>query len=222
MGAKPRRGLMTIEKHRYVPSAPNEGAWRGRTFVHVLEELLDSRKRRLLDLGCGPCLFAQKAQACGFQVTAVDARSDRVPPSDVLGSITFIQEDVRNFDPSGFDVVCVLGLLYHLELEDQLALLRNCRGSAVVVDTQFCEEGPAPIDAPSWQTMFVQEQGYTGLLYPEGNNIMAAWGNESSFWHTEDSLLRMFEACGFEKVTRVIPQYSSKHGPRGFFLLDPS
>ncbi len=214
------RSLMKIESHKYAPRAPNDGAWRGRTFVHILEELLDSRKRGLLDLGCGPCLFAQKAQDCGFQVTAVDARSERVPPSDVLGSITFIQEDVRKFDTSGFDIVCMLGLLYHLELKDQLTLLQNCRESVVVVDTQFCEESSAEIGSAPWQSMLVQEEGYKGVLYPESDNVMSGWGNESSFWHTEESLLRMFESCGFEKITRVIPQYSSKYGPRGFFLLN--
>lgn len=211
---------MKIQSHKYVPHAPNDGARRGRTFVHILEQLFDPRKRRLLDLGCGPCLFAQKAQACGYQVTAVDARRDRVPSSDVLGPITFIQEDVRAIETSGFDVVCLLGLLYHLELDDQMALLRNCRGSAVVVDTQLCEEDRAPIDASPWQTTFVQERGYTGVLYPESDSTMAGWGNELSFWHTEGSLLKMFKACGFGRVTRVIPQYSSQYGPRGFFLLD--
>jgi hypothetical protein len=143
-----------------------------------------------------------------------------VPPPDVLGSINFIEEDVRAIDTSGFDVVCVLGLLYHLDLDDQMALLQNCRGSAVVVDTQFCEDGRAPIDASSWQTTFIQERGYKGVLYPENDSVMAAWGNEVSFWHTEVSLLKMFKACGFERAIRVIPQYSSRYGPRGFFLLD--
>ena len=212
--------FVKIDSHQYTPQAADAGAWRGQVFVHILEDLLKLREGRLLDLGCGPCLFAQRAQACGFQVTAVDARSNRVPPRDSLGSITFIQEDVREIKTLGFDVICALGLLYHLTLDDQLALLRKCRGSIVVIDTQFCEEGGPPMDASSRPTAFVQEQGYHGVHFPEGNSVMAGWGNESSFWHTERSLLKMVEACGFEKVTRVVPQYSSKYGPRGFFVLD--
>ncbi len=212
--------LVIITSHQYTPQAADAGARRGQIFVHILEELLEVREGRLLDLGCGPCLFAQRAQACGFQVTAVDARSNRVPPRVALGSITFIREDVREFETPGFDVICLLGLLYHLTLDDQLALLRKCRGSIVIIDTQFCEERRAPIDASSRQTAFVQEQGYRGVHFPEGNSVMAGWGNESSFWHTERSLLKMVDACGFEKVMRVVPQYSSKYGPRGFFVLD--
>lgn len=213
---------MKIESHRYVPDSPNEGVWRGKTFVHILTKLIRSGQgTRLLDLGCGPCLFSFKAQACGYHVTALDARSEPVPPPEERPNIAFLQRDVRSFDPKGFEVIAVLGLLYHLELKAQLKLLGKCSRATVIVDTQFCEENFAPAEEQPWRRAFVDKQGFRGVLYPENENAMAAWRNVRSFWHTEDSLLRLFERCGFANVTRIVPQYSSKYGPRGFFLLKP-
>lgn len=213
---------MKVKTHRFAPDAPNEGVWRGKTFVHILTDLV--RRRRgtsLVDLGCGPCLFARKAKDCGYRVTAVDARTDRVPPRKELKPIKFVQRDVREFDVRGFEVVCIIGLLHHLELPAQLDLLRRCAAATVIVDTQFYEETRAPMERPDWQKTLVHEGPYAGVRYPEGDTVMAGWGNKHSFWHTEKSLLSMFDACGFVRATKIVPQYSSKHGPRGFFLLAP-
>ena len=211
---------MKIESHRFVPDSSSESAWRGKTFVHILTKLIDSDTgARLLDLGCGPCFFSLKAEACGYQVTGVDARSERVPPPEERPNIAFLQRDVRGVDPKGFEVICMLGLLYHLELRDQIPLLEKCAGATVIVDTQFCEENFAPAEEQSWRGTFVEERGFRGVLYPENDNSMAAWRNVQSFWHTEESLFSLFELCGFQKATRIVPQYSSKYGPRGFFLL---
>ena len=59
------------------------------------------------------------------------APDDRLPPE-----IPFVQADVRDFDLSGFDVVLVIGLLYHLPLRDQIGLLHRARGKIVVIDTE--------------------------------------------------------------------------------------
>jgi hypothetical protein len=49
--------------------------------------------------------------------------------------IEWVEADVRGYDPSGFDCIALLGLLYHLELDAQLALLRKCAGTPIIVDT---------------------------------------------------------------------------------------
>ena len=91
------------------------------TFSRLVE---DGGGRTLLDLGAGPCLFARQAVVAGWRVTAVDARTERVPHG--LDGITFIQSDVREFETSGFDCIAILGLLYHLTLTQQEELLTAC------------------------------------------------------------------------------------------------
>ncbi len=87
---------------------------------------------RLLDLGTGHGKFAMLAQQLGWDVTAVDARIERLPK---VPSIRWIQEDVRTFTIERYDCICILGLLYHLEIGDQLALLKKCAGTRTIVDT---------------------------------------------------------------------------------------
>jgi hypothetical protein len=104
--------------------------------------------RTLLDLGAGPCVFARRARDAGWKVTAVDARTD-VLPEDMDG-ITFIQSDVREFDPSGFDTIFNLGLLYHLPIEDQKRLLTACSYTRVILEGQVHTPGVVPPSAEPW------------------------------------------------------------------------
>jgi hypothetical protein len=147
----------------------------------------------LADLGAGHCAFSRVAHAAGFAVTSIDARTTRVPP-DITWP--FRHEDVRTTDLSSFEIIAMLGLLYHLPLDDQIDLLRRCAGKTVIVDTHVAERA----------TVTVGE--YAGSYFdevPEGVDLArvptASWGNRRSFWHTRESLIRLFERAGF----RVMP-----------------
>ena len=207
--------IVTVDRPDF--EAPNEGAQRTATFSWLLEEVVP-RGGTMLDLGAGPCVFARRAVNAGYRVTAVDGRTDRVP-EDLPDEIEFVQSDVRNFEVGGFDVVTILGLLYHLTLSHQLALLRACVSATVIVDTQIHDPGLVTDAAGDWARRPVQEDGYDGVLFQEGDNPMASIGNEQSFWHTEPSLLRLFEAAGFSACTVVEPVYVSKYGARKFYVL---
>jgi hypothetical protein len=182
--------------------------------------------RNLLDLGAGPCVFARRARDAGWAVTAVDARTARLP--DDLDGITFVQSDVRTYDPSGFDTISILGLLYHLTLDEQRALLTACSYTRVILETQVHTPGFVPPAAEPWGHEIVVEQGLEGVVYPEHRggsskaNPMASVGNPTSFWLTEDSLLKLFDQCGYEAVEIVEPAYSSKYGTRKFYVLNGS
>jgi hypothetical protein len=192
---------------------------RTQTFAHVLTTHAPDAKT-LVDLGAGPCLFSRRAQQAGYQVTAVDARSERLP--DDLGDIRFVNADVRDFDPSGYDVIAILGLLYHLTLCDQETLLRRCAtGAVVIVETQVHTPGFVPPAAEPWGWHVRQERGYEGIVYQEDSNPMASIGNATSFWHTQESLLRLFATCGLPRVTVVNPAHYSKYGTRKFYVARP-
>jgi hypothetical protein len=198
--------------------APNIGALRTTTFERLLDRI-DSGT--LADLGAGHCLFSLRAASCSFDVTAVDGRTERLPSPEDLRPIRFVQSDVRHFDVSGFDVVSIIGLLYHLTLEDQIDLIGRSVNAAghVIVETQIHDAGrPAPADQP-WQADVRKEGRYEGILFPENENPMASIGNATSFWHTEESLLRLFEDSGAAKVTVVEPAFESEYGPRKFYSV---
>lgn len=109
--------------------------------LQVFRSLVASlRPGRMLDLGAGTGIFSIIAAEAGWEVDAVDARNTRIPDpeteenpkrAEVIRSIPWIESDVRHFPISdgGYDLVCIIGLMHHLELEDQLRLLRGSSSS---------------------------------------------------------------------------------------------
>jgi SAM-dependent methyltransferase len=215
--------VLTVDRLALDVPAPNEGAHRTNTFRSLLDLVATQNKRRLLDLGAGPCIFSRIARDRGYSVTAVDGRTVRVPEASDLGSIRFICADVRDFDVSNFDVILIFGLLYHLDIGDQRALLERCAyGADVMIDTQIHDPQLVVASPPRpWETTIRHRSGYTGIEYPESDNPMASVGNRISFWHTYDSALRLFSDCGFSRVLIIDPAYQSKYGARRFFLIRP-
>lgn len=185
----------------------------------VFEELLGPGEgRTYLDLGAGPCQFARRARDLGWTVTAVDGRTERLP--DDLADITFIEADVRGFDTTGYDTISILGLLYHLTLPEQEALLRSCNASRVILETQIHTPGYVPPAAEPWGRRIVKVDGLEGVVFPEGDNPMASLGTPTSFWVTEAGLLTLVERCGYRKVEVVEPAHHSKYGTRKFYVLE--
>jgi hypothetical protein len=168
---------------------------------------------RLLDLAAGHGRFSVTAQEMGWRVTAVDARQERMP---MTPGIDWIQHDVRTYDVGGFDVIALLGLLYHLELPDQLDLLRRCSSTVTILDTHHSNR-PTHV-----------EQGYAGHTFREveagheehlAETATAAWRNLTSFWATQPDLVRMLHDCGFETVLALVPPNTRD---RTFYLCLPA
>ncbi len=216
--ASPDGNPITVQRLEVIVSSTTDGGHRLKTFGYLLDHVLRPSQRTLLDLGAGHCLFSMVAVSRGYLATAVDARTTRVPKR--LGPIRFIQSDIRDFDPAGFGVIAIIGLLYHLEIADQLALLRRCAyGASVVVETQIhVPEMMAAAEAKPWHTI-VQRNGYEGVDYPENDTPMASIGNPTSFWHTENSIIRLFAEAGYARVTLIDPIFRSVHGARRFYVL---
>lgn len=161
----------------------------------------------LLDLGAGHGKFSKVAHDLGWTVTSVDARIER-RPEDTPG-ITWVQADVREVSiGEGYDVIAVLGLLYHLGVEDQLDLLRRCAHRPTIIDTHHVTRG------------VVEEGRYLGALFHEDLDApTAAWGNDESFWPTEQSLVRMLHDAGYRLILQSVPAYQRG---RTFWLCLPS
>jgi len=212
-------GNGTICTERLTIPVPSDdiGVHRIATFVHILKQVVAPQERTLLDLGAGHCKFSVWATKLGYKVTAVDGRTDRLPED--LGTISFVEADVRSYDPRGYGVVAILGLLYHLEIADQESLLRRCcYGAPVIVETQVHVPEMVADDPKDWHKL-VERDGYCGVDFPEGTNPMASIGNKTSFWHTEASMERLFERAGYSRVTVIDPIFASGYGARRFYVL---
>lgn len=208
---------MKVRKIKTGIAAPNDGAMRTAIVRKVLESL--GGPYRVADLGAGPCIFSKIARDAGHEVTAIDARTVRKPSDEDLGSVRFVHADVREFDLSGFEVILFLGLFYHLEIPDQLEMLKRCRHATVILDTQV--HVPELVQNPNpepWENTIVHQDGFEGVVFPEGDNPMASVGNKTSFWHTDESMIRIFERAGYEKLQVIDPLFTTKYGGRRFFV----
>ena len=175
--------------------------------VHTFESLLKPLSgERLLDLGCGHGKFAVAAADLGWKVTGVDARSERWPGD---GRVQWVCFDVREYPLEGFDVISVLGLLYHLDQPSQLELLKRCAASGAVLTILETHVGLKQRD---------EEGGYRGQYYKEPGLATSSWGNEVSFWPTEECLIKMARDAGFSLISPVHPP-REKH--RTFYVCYP-
>jgi SAM-dependent methyltransferase len=182
-------------------------------FLQILERFPPGR---LVDLGAGHGWFARLAADAGWEATAVDARDERFTEDD---RVRWVEQDVREFPLEGFDVVCCLGLWYHLTLEDQLNLARRAGGSPLMIDTHYALASDADHHKNMQSlTPMMSQQGYEGRLYGEQDfqdRNTASFGNLSSFWPTESSLRRELKESGYDIVETFDPPVTLD---RRFFL----
>jgi Methyltransferase domain len=154
---------------------------------------------RLLDLGTGHGAFALIAQELGWTVTAVDARTGRMP---MTPGITWVEADVRRFDTSGYDCIALLGLLYHLEFEDVRDLLGRCVGTPTILDTHHALRVNEVHGAYEGRTY--EEIGeYTPERLAETQT--ASWGNRASWWPTRLSLIQLLRDTGYRTILVLDP-----------------
>jgi SAM-dependent methyltransferase len=181
---------------------------------------------RLLDLGAGKGNFSIAAAQLGWKVTAVDARTvrwpnpERVPDpalADLIRQIDWVHADVREFaiEPGAYDLICILGLLHHLEVDDQIALLRRCAPTPLLIDTRIAKSN---LDqAGPYEGMLIREHGATR---EERDQVpTASWGNAHSFQHTEESLLRLVRDAGYAKMLQMRPPHRTDYT---FYLCLPA
>lgn len=195
-----------------------------KTFRWLMRTQFDAaRSPRVVDLGAGHGQFSRIAARLGFSVTAVDARM----AWDMTGAQTArrpaeytpVRSDLRDFEGlDRFDIVLAIGVIYHLPLVDQLALLRRCAGRPLLIDTEIYDAALLPADRAPRFTQVVAE-GHAGALCAETGNAWSSAGDSHGFWFTEAALLAAFAAAGRSAVTVLDPPYHSAFGPRRWLLL---
>ena len=202
--------------------APDPSVHKGNIF-RALVALL--KPGRMLDLGAGKGNFSLSAAQLGWKVTAVDARTVRWPDADaesdpaladLIRAIRWVQADVREFpiEQGEYDLVCVLGLLHHLEVADQISLLKRCSTMPTLLDTRIAK-AIVDVEGP-YEGMLIREHGETR---EERDAVpQASWGNPLSFQHTEESLLRLVLDSGYMKMMPMRPPHRTDYT---FYLCLP-
>lgn len=176
----------------------------GEPRLDVVRSLLaPMRPGRVLDIATGHGKFALLAHELGWDVTAMDVRTARMPTRP---GITWTQGDVRTFDVSGYDLIMILGLLYHLDMDDQIDLLQRCSGTPLILDTHVALKVTG------------SRSGYQGKVFLEVPELAAedhercdtaSWGNKESWWTTQDELLRLLRDVGYRWTFPLTPSMSA-------------
>ena len=193
-------------------SQPEEGAARARALAQTVADLvrpggLDGL--RVVDLGAGGGELSAELAGRGATVVAVEGREQNARAIGALREqlglladrLRIEVADVRTIDWTAlgrFDVVVCSGLLYHLELADQVALTRAMRRACdrlAFVDTEVAW---GPVE---------RRGGYSGHAFREhdpGTSAadraaarLASLDNLESFWLTRASLHALLHDAGF-------------------------
>jgi hypothetical protein len=209
-----RRGLR-IERKEQTPPAllePDTPISKLQVFRTLISSL---KPGKMLDLGSGKGNFSLAAARSGWKVTSVDARTVRWPKfeaekrpkhAELVRSIEWVQAD--------YDLICILGLLHRLEIDDQVKLLRRCSDTLTLLDVRIAPEIAA------------EDSAYEGKYYHQGGETreerdqipQTAWGNEFGFRHTEESLLRLVRDCGYSTMMNMRPPHRRNYT---FYLCLP-
>lgn len=184
----------------------------------ALQERFGGRHAELtaIDLACHQGYFAVQLARAGFAgVTAVDARQSHVEDTRLiadafgLANLSALQSDMFELEPDvtgPFDVVLMLGLLYHLEnpvgaLRIARALCRNC----CVLETQIVPGITGYVDYGSYE--FVRPlKGSFGIIDETGDTH----GPEASITGiclvpSREALLWLLDKVGFRDVRVLEP-----------------
>lgn len=202
-----------------------------RSFDHLLRQVWPAPQGlHAVDLGAGHGMFAARARRHGFRVTAVDARdrwtsaeaiAGAAPVPDIGGDpgLTWVKQDARDHDLAPYDVIFIIGLLYHLPLAAQVDLLARSAGRPTVIDTEIFD--PADPAARACDRLSpASGAAFDGAFMRETGNHWSAADLTDSFWPTHDAFLAMCAKAGRQSVSVIDPPYRSRFGPRRWFVLD--
>ena len=198
---------------------PQSGLANGLKVRRVMQITSDFAQRpfaelRILDLGCGEGVYAIEAGLRGAEVLALDARIERMNDGIAcavrhgLRRVRFIQEDVRRLSVEAhgsFDVVYLLGLLYHLDTPDIFAVLQNvhnlCR-RLLVIDTliSLTVESKVEWRGYVYEGRRCREHGDNDTESVRRSRVLKSIDNTFSFRFTKASLVRLLSDSGFTSV----------------------
>jgi tRNA (mo5U34)-methyltransferase len=204
----------------------------------VLEQALAAAgpQASVLDVGCNEGWFAHQALELGAaRAVGVDVRASNIRRAELLrrhfgiddARLSFQHAGVHELDPDSlgtFDVVLVLGLIYHLE--DPIGALRVarrlCRGTVVVESQLTSHNEPIKMGWGQTEVFYDVATHWAAFLEPapeqeDDGNALASFGGVVSLVPNRAALLQAIEVAGFRDVRMLDatpganPQYVQGH-----------
>lgn len=199
-----------------VPQAGDANAVKVRRVLQVTRDLAarPPEQLRVLDAGCGEGVYAIEIGLRRAHVVAFDARSERMSRGagcaerHGLSNVTFQLADIREVTAEShgsFDVVLLLGILYHLDVPDVFRVLENAHGMCgeiLIVDTFVSAGGVELVEhrGERYEGQRVREHGDDDPPEVRRARLLRSIDNTFSFRFTRESLARLLGDVGFTSV----------------------
>lgn len=207
--------LKGFEESGIAPAYNNNG-FKVRRVTQIIQDIAQKpfRNLEILDLACGEGVYAIECALKGAKVLAVDARDERMSlgreASDRIGltNLRFEQQDIRRLskDVQGqFDVILMLGILYHIDEPDVFSLLANmfemC-SDTLIIDTHISlvEHCEVTYAGKTYVGRKFREHGDEDSTQDRKVRLKASIDNTMSFWFTKQSLIQLLCDLGFTSV----------------------
>ena len=172
---------------------------------------------RVLDLACGEGVYSIEAALRGAEVVAIDGRTERMDDGVRIAAragltrLRFEQHDIRGVTRAthgAFDVVYLLGILYHLDSDSVFRVLENVREmtrGVVIIDTHIALQGDTEREygGRHYEGSQRREHEDTDSEAARRARVLMSLDNTFSFWFTKASLVRMLVDIGFTSVAEV-------------------
>jgi 2-polyprenyl-3-methyl-5-hydroxy-6-metoxy-1,4-benzoquinol methylase len=166
-----------------------------------------------LDLACNEGWFSQRLLEWGAsRVVGIDIRDFNIRRATLLRDhfeispeqLELRQADIFELDPEAlgtFDVVLLLGLIYHVENPmGVLRLARKCTRGMCVVETQLTQQVQPIVHGNGRAGEFHQADGSFAVVIEQGDNTLASTGHVMSLVPNRTALVQMAHMAGFETV----------------------
>jgi tRNA (mo5U34)-methyltransferase len=177
-----------------------------------------------LDLACNEGWFSQRLLEWGAaRVVALDIRDDNVRRARLLRDhfgipaerLEVRQADVFEVDAAAlgtYDVVFVLGLIYHVENPmGVLRLARACTRDLCVIESQLTRQNAPVVHGNGRADELHEADGSFAVVIEGGGNMLASTGRVLSLVPNRAALVQMANMAGFENVEFATALESRDH-----------
>jgi SAM-dependent methyltransferase len=220
---------------RVVPLAVAELESVHRTRAEMIEERVRTAlsaagpDATALDLACNEGWFSQRLLEWGAsRVVGIDVREFNLERATLLRDhygipedrLAFRQADVFEIDAAvlgTYDVVFVLGLIYHVENPmGALRLARACTrpGGLCVVETQLTRQNEPIVHGNGRAAELHRADGSFAVVIEKGDNPLASTGAVLSLVPNRVALEQMAVIAGFEHVEFATASSERDHNPQ--------
>lgn len=199
-----------------VQQAGNENGLKVRRIMQVISDLSGKpfHDLSILDCACGEGVYAIEAGLRGAQISALDARSQRMDFGRQfalrlgLDNVTFDLADVRDVSVSThgqFDAILFLGILYHLDVPDAFEVLQNLAAMCkklLIIDAHIATAGieNTTFNGRTYRGHKIREHDDDASDAERQSKVLQSIDNTFSWYFEPDSLVELLVDLGFTTV----------------------